>query len=208
MRMCVWTPNGTIYLKIEARELEAAEMAAAVHEARATNITGDDNPTLGESLANGPPLRPRMEKSMDFDKVVKAGYSKDPLFQKVLEYPAQFTTFVVRDGLIYTKSRQDDEVLCIPHVEYERRQLPEFIIDQGHMTIGHFGPQKTSEYIRRWFWWPKIGRDVERFCATCGTCQTAKPRNHPMSGLLHTLPIPRFPWNSVAMDFVGPFPKS
>ncbi|OBZ76509.1 Transposon Ty3-G Gag-Pol polyprotein [Grifola frondosa] len=192
----------------EARDLEAAEMAAAVHEERAVNTAGNNNPTLGESLANGPPLRPWMEKSMDFDKVVKGGYSKDPLFQKVLESPTQFTTFVVRDGMIYTKSRQDDEVLCIPHIKYECRQLPEFIIDQGHMAIGHFGAQKTSKYIRHWFWWPKIGRDVERFCATCGTCQMAKPCNHPMSGLLHTLPIPRFPWNSVAMDFVGPFPKS
>ena len=30
------------------------------------------------------------------------------------------------------------------------------VIDQAHMILGHFGPQKTADNIRRWYWWPKI----------------------------------------------------
>ena len=53
-----------------------------------------------------------------------------------------------------------------------------------------------------------MGKDIEKFCLTCGSCQMSKTSNkHPL-GLLHSLPIPTRPWESVGMDFVGPFPES
>ena len=82
------------------------------------------------------------------------------------------------------------------------------IIDNGHQTLGHFGARKTSEYIRRWYWWPFLGKDVIKLCLSCGTCQTTKPSNQAPAGLLHSLSIPTRPWQSIAMDFVGPFPRS
>ena len=70
------------------------------------------------------------------------------------------------------------------------------------------GAQKTSEYIRRWYWWPSIGKDVQAYCDSCSTCQTTKSSNQVPTGLLHIMPIPTRPWGSIGMDFVGPFPKS
>ena len=53
-----------------------------------------------------------------------------------------------------------------------------------------------------------MGKDIEKFCLTCGSYQMSKMSNkHPL-GLLHSLPIPTRPWESVGMDFVGPFPES
>lgn len=43
---------------------------------------------------------------------------------------------------------------------------------------------------------------------SCGLCQANKPSNQRIAGLLHSLPIPQYPWQSVSMDFVGPFPPS
>ena len=82
------------------------------------------------------------------------------------------------------------------------------MIDHAHKTLGHLGAQRTSEYARRWFWWPRMGQDIERFCLSCGNCQMMKTSNRPKTGLLHSLPIPTQPWQSIAMDFVGPFPRS
>ncbi|KAI6114552.1 hypothetical protein F5141DRAFT_984367, partial [Pisolithus sp. B1] len=43
---------------------------------------------------------------------------------------------------------------------------------------------------------------------TCPICQTMKTNNQWLKGLLHSLPVPRRPWGSIAMDFMGPFPPS
>jgi Integrase zinc binding domain len=67
---------------------------------------------------------------------------------------------------------------------------------------------KTADYIRRHYWWPRIGQDVEQYCKMCPICQTTKSSTQRVPGLLHSLLIPSQPWSSIAMDFVGPFPES
>ncbi len=51
-------------------------------------------------------------------------------------------------------------------------------------------------------------KDTEKFISSCEICQTTKQTSQWMPGLLHQLPIPDAPWMSIAMDFIGPFPKS
>ena len=63
-------------------------------------------------------------------------------------------------------------------------------------------------YIHRLYLWPKIGCKVDKFCWTCPICEATKPSNQLPQGLLHSLPIPRQLWGSIAMDFVRPFPPS
>ena len=51
-------------------------------------------------------------------------------------------------------------------------------------------------------------KDITAFCDSCDSCQLSKKSNQQPCGLLHTLPIPTKPWESVGMDFMGPFPTS
>jgi hypothetical protein len=81
------------------------------------------------------------------------------------------------------------------------------VLDSAHLILGHLGSQRTSEYIRRWYWWPRIFADAEEYCRKCHECQTCKPFNKSPAGKLHPLEIPQRPWESIAMDFVGPFPE-
>ena len=53
-----------------------------------------------------------------------------------------------------------------------------------------------------------MSHDIESYCKTCGTCMTSKDANSKLTGLLHSLPIPNRPWQSIGMDFMGPLPKS
>ena len=99
-------------------------------------------------------------------------------------------------------------MLCVPRGTHKGRSLTGIVIDQAHTVLGHFGPSKTADYIRRWYWWPKLGTEVDKFCRSCGICQTTKGSNQLPPGLLHSLPIPRRPWGSIGMDFMGPFPES
>jgi hypothetical protein len=126
----------------------------------------------------------------------------------VLDNVTHHANFEVIDGLLYTKNCPSEKVLCIPSVIYQERQLTEIIIVQVHEILGHFGPQKTVEYVHRHYWWPRIGQDIKQFCKMCPVCQTMKGSNQKIPGLLHSLPIPMRPWGSIAMDFVGPFPES
>jgi hypothetical protein len=88
-----------------------------------------------------------------------------------------------------------------------RQSLHGVIIDQAHTIVGHFGPQRTTDYIRRWYWWPRIHCEVQKFCNSCQVCLKAKEDARPPQGLLHPLPIPTQPWQSISMDFIGPFPE-
>jgi hypothetical protein len=53
-----------------------------------------------------------------------------------------------------------------------------------------------------------MATEIELFCNSCTHCQLARADNRRPSGLLHTLPVPERPWQSVGIDFVGPLPKS
>ncbi|KZP08307.1 hypothetical protein FIBSPDRAFT_761612, partial [Athelia psychrophila] len=86
-------------------------------------------------------------------KAVIAGYTDDVLFAKIVGNPDHFKTFRIEGGVVYTKSRLSVEVMCVPRALLGKRSLPGIVIDHAHEILGHLGAQKTSEYLRRWFWW-------------------------------------------------------
>jgi hypothetical protein len=195
--------------KEQERDIEATRLASAMPERRAeVETTEGDNPTVFESVSGGPELNRHVEKAKDFVRKVAKGYEYDPLFAKVVEKPKEYKAFDYQNGLLYSKNRAGDSVLCIPRVKNKDESLTAIVIDQAHRVLGHFGSMRTAEYIRRWYWWPGIGQEVEKFCETCSTCHTSKSNSQKPVGLLHPLPIPSRPWGSIGMDFVGPFPKS
>ena len=193
----------------EDRDVEAALLAGSSKvPAERQELSQDDDPTLFNNLSTGPKLTQYMDKVQDFIHKVKRGYRHDSLLTKIVSNPTHHPSFSYRGGLLYTKSRGGHDVLCIPRVVTKIDSLTATVIEQAHMVLGHFGAQKTADYIRRWYWWPRLGQEVEKYCSTCSICQAAKKENRKTAGLLHTLPIPNRPWGSIGMDFVGPFPES
>jgi hypothetical protein len=53
-----------------------------------------------------------------------------------------------------------------------------------------------------------MATDIQKYCKTCVDCQRSKGSNHKPFRKLHPLPVPTKPWDSIGMDFIGPFPKS
>ena len=112
------------------------------------------------------------------------------------------------------KNNLSRDVICIsPKAIHKGKQLIKIIINHAHSIIGHFGQFKTSQYIRRiyirsYFWWPSMSHDIESYCKTCSICATSKDVNSKLTGLLHSLPIPDRPWQSIGLDFMGPLLKS
>ena len=150
----------------------------------------------------------KVEQTFNLTKAVQHTYQKDKLYSKILGNPKALTLFGCKDGLIFTKNLLKWDVLCVPHEAFQNgRQVIEIIIDHAHTIIGHFSQSKTAQYIRRYFQWMSMAQDVEAFCTSCAACAAAKDTNSKLKGLLHGLPIPDRPWQSIGMDVMGPLPQ-
>ena len=192
---------------------------AAITESNALNkrttepleqqVVEDDDPIAYQSANDGKSLSTVIEKMFDLNKIVTKFYPKDKTYSKILEDPKAYPKFGIRDGLIFTKNNLARDVVCISQkATHKGQRLVEIIIDHAHTIIGHYGQLKTAQYIRRFFWWPSMSHDIEEYCRSCGICATTKDANSKPAGLLHNLPIPDRPWQSIGMDFMGPLPKS
>ncbi|KAF7338356.1 Retrovirus-related Pol polyprotein from transposon 412 [Mycena venus] len=203
----------TILARRVSDPLEDRVMEAALLEEHSEQLAAQgferNTISLEESLRSKDHPIAHIEGELKFLDEVKKGYSSDDVFAKVLANSKAFPQFKVEAGLIYARNLAGQSCLCIPRLAQlgGRRKLTEIVLDESHSTLGHLGEMKTSAYVRRWYWWPKMGKEVEKFCASCGACAMAKTHNQSPAGLLHSLPIPEHPWDSVGMDFVGPFPS-
>ena len=72
---------------------------------------------------------------------------------------------------------------------------------------GHLGIDKTTQRILRRFYWPTVFKDVKEYCKQCPECQLCSKQKPRKSPLVH-LPIMGEPFERIAMDIVGPLPRS
>ncbi|OJT01589.1 Transposon Ty3-I Gag-Pol polyprotein [Trametes pubescens] len=188
----------------EDRAQEAVIMARNGPESPG-NSTG---PTLWDALTKGLPLEGVMGGLPGFLDTVRTEYAADRTFSKILANPAAHATLELCDSLLYVTTRLGFSCLCILFAKLGKRTLTKMVINQAHVTLGHLGAQKMLEYACQWFWWPKMHRDIERFCTSCSTCQMTKASNAPPACLLHSMPILLYLFQLIGMDFVGPFPDT
>jgi hypothetical protein len=162
-----YAPKRPIIEGVEARQHEAADLAANKESSRPpppstgrSSPKDQVDPTINESLGHLPDLRPQIEGDRSILINIRNGYKDNPLLAKVLNNIEHHHNFETDNGLLYTRNRAGNSVLCIPSVIRNKRRLTEIIIAQAHQVLGHFGPQKTAEYVRCHYRWPRIGQDV------------------------------------------------
>ena len=79
-----------------------------------------------------------------------------------------------------------------------KKQVP-VVLKCAHHGVGHQGPERILQLLRRRFYWPQMADDILRYCDQCHRCQTAKKPGvgvHQPPGHLATTPL-----EVVAMDF-------
>ena len=121
------------------------------------------------------------------------------------------TGFFSRDGLLYRRwlpPGRNGKELMVEQLVLPRR-CRETVMRIAHCIplAGHLGKDKTARRILQRFYWPTIYRDVAKFCRSCGSCQKAAGRKI-MKAPLIPLPIITEPFTRIAMDVVGPLPRS
>ena len=72
----------------------------------------------------------------------------------------------------------------------------------GVFTSAHPGVGKTEFSVQQDYYWKGLSRDVDRYVASCETCQRVKARQTKPPGTLNPLPIPETRWADISMDFI------
>ncbi|KAK3544465.1 hypothetical protein QTP86_012477 [Hemibagrus guttatus] len=75
-------------------------------------------------------------------------------------------------------------------------------------SSGHPGVRRSTQLIRRRFWWPSLALEVERYVQACPSCAQARTSRQFPEGLLEPLPIPQRPWSHLSVDFLTDLPDS
>ncbi len=116
------------------------------------------------------------------------------------------TSWKVQDGLLFFLPSFSSEWRLYLPPGSNREQA----IHRSHdLTLaGHRGITKTMARLMKSFYWPKMKPEIHHHIQHCDACQRTKSSTRPPAGLLKPLPIPDKPWDSIAMDFLGPLPKS
>src|SRR6218665_3383309 len=111
--------------------------------------------------------------------------------------------FCVVNGLLYKRHRILDQIIYQVVLSKERR-IKVMSLAHEEPFGGHLREEKTRERIKLSFVWPKMRREIDKFCKSCEKCQL-KARSLVMDRVPIT-PIPRedVAFKRMTMDVVGP----
>ncbi|OXA37697.1 Transposon Tf2-8 polyprotein [Folsomia candida] len=73
---------------------------------------------------------------------------------------------------------------------------------------GHMGVKKTQNSIKRRFFWNGMNKDIHEYVKSCKKCQQYKTDRMKPRGLLGNVPIANAVFETIFIDFIGPYPRS
>ena len=122
------------------------------------------------------------------------------------------SNYFKKDGLLYHRRKhaaggggEDSAVeqLVLP------KKFRKAVLNLAHSvpTAGHLGKRKTADRILQRFHWPGVHRDVASYCKGCAECQKLS-RGKVCRVPLVPLRVISVPFERIAMDIVGPLPRS
>ena len=101
---------------------------------------------------------------------------------------------------MYVSWEEFVDVIVVP------KEFRERILVLGHEKCGHLGGEKVAHLVGKHFIWPGMSREILEYCASCETCQM-KSKGRPRKAPAVDRPVLSEPFESVAVDLVGPLPK-
>ena len=151
------------------------------------------------------------------DMLIKGQLDDDTLHGLTQETEEATSSYYLKDNILYKKRfnadesdkeedegrgiKDEDGLIVVPD------SLKTTIMRAGHDLAGHFGVKKTKKMIAQHFYWKRMGSDIAHFCKSCPQCQaySNSPDKRPP---LKPLPVITEPWERLAMDIVGPLPRT
>ena len=157
--------------------------------------------------------RPQAWAQLDLKKLQDEDPSLQGVCSQTGENAESTHPFFREEGLLYRKWQPksvgelgDDayiQQLVLPH------SCRQQVLTLAHSVplAGHLGRKKTFKRLALRFYWPTMHKDVADFCRSCETCQRTRNHKIPRAPMV-PLPVVEEPFTRVAMDIVGPLPRS
>lgn len=72
----------------------------------------------------------------------------------------------------------------------------------------HPGCTKMYKTLKKHYWWLGMKHEIAEFVAKCLICQQVKPERQKPTGHLNPLPVPKWKWENVTIDFLFGLPQT
>ena len=157
------------------------------------------------SAANLMPVIPHQELQTMQEQDESLKKVHDPLKSSQPTHP-----FISRDGLLYRRWTPRSMGTRNTADEVDQLVLPKQCREQVMALApfgGHLGRKKIFRRISKHFYWPSMHQDIADKCRSCETCQRCRQHHIPRAPMV-PLPVVTEPFSRVAMDIVGPLPRS
>ncbi|XP_018368249.1 PREDICTED: uncharacterized protein K02A2.6-like [Trachymyrmex cornetzi] len=105
--------------------------------------------------------------------------------------------YEMRDGLVY-KKHGGKSLFMIP------RQMESPVLVRYHNEMGHIGPGRMIDVIRRTYWFPHIREKCEDHVRRCLKCISFSPTSGKEEGYLNPIPKGRLPFETLHINHFGP----
>ena len=182
------------------------DAAGAPEKATASDGTGEQSKVLGSRHTDTDVSLEEKQKANESNflaRVKDAGTQDGSLLVKNFK-----RRLLQKEGLWWKETAGENMALYIPQTAGNALRDECIAWVHVHPFTGHVGIHRTSEILRRDFWWPGMEQDITKYVGDCEMCSRNKPTNQKKAGLLAPLPIPGKPWESIGMDFITHLPKT
>lgn len=136
------------------------------------------------------------------------------LRRTVEEHESELIDVKVIDGVIYkrTEFRTGNQIVDTETVWkiWVPESLRADVITNAHQppSASHGGRDKTTELIRRYYYWPGLARDVRLYVSACSVCKETKSPNQILRPAMGRELRAERPFQRLYVDLLGPYPRS
>lgn len=134
------------------------------------------------------------------------------LREKIVKTPENYPEWKVLDGQVYkhipsklsVKTNVTEWKSLVPSCQRKK------VIASCHNppTCAHLGFFKTLVRVQEKFYWPRMRPDILNYVRSCQVCSEQKLSNTAKFGLMGSEKKVSFPWQVIAVDIMGPLPRS
>ncbi|CAM4574270.1 unnamed protein product [Lepidochelys olivacea] len=196
----------------ESQHSAPAESGSQSTETAPSPISLPEGPSLGpqshEELMS-PASREQFQTEQEADESLQRAWTAARSNPPPLS-SSNRSRFVIERGLLYKETlsggHQEDwhpqRQLVVP-TKYRAKLLS---LAHDHPS-GHAGVNRTKDRLGGSFHWEGMGKDVSTYVQSCEVCQRVGKPQDQVKAPLQPLPIIEVPFQRVAVDILGPFPK-
>ena len=139
----------------------------------------------------------------DIDVQIKALQSIDPVISDLKDLLETQTheKYELMDGIVFKKRGEGDLAFYVP------AELENEVVRIAHEKCGHFGIEKTYNYLQNYYWFPGMRSSVEKLIKSCISCIIYSAPSKKTEKNLHSIPKEPVPFHTLHLDHFGPLPS-